>query len=134
MHVSPFSQSVFLRRGEGQGMRVTFKDFMENIMTGVYLILAIIFEVIGTTSMKLSDGFTHLIPSICIFVFYILSFTCLTLTLRRLELSFAYAVWSGLGTSLIAIIGVIYFQEPMSLIKAISLLLVIVGVIGLRLG
>lgn len=104
------------------------------MLTGLYLILAILFEVAGTTSMKLSEGFSKLGPSIFIFVFYAMSFTFLTLALRRIELSLAYAVWAGLGTSLIAIIGVLYFHEPMTMIKAASLLLVIVGVMGLELG
>lgn len=103
-------------------------------LTGLYLILAIILEVAGTTSMKLSVGFTKLGPSIAIFVFYALSFTFLTLTLKRLEISVAYAVWSGLGTSLIMLIGAFFFHEPMTIVKITSLFLIIVGVVGLRLG
>jgi small multidrug resistance pump len=105
-----------------------------NVITVLYLLLAIVFEVAGTTSMKLSEGFTQIIPSIFIFVFYAFSFVFLTFTLKRLELSLAYAVWAGLGTSLIAIIGVIFFHEPMTIIKGLSLLLVILGVIGLELA
>jgi small multidrug resistance pump len=97
-----------------------------------YLFLAIVFEVLGTTSMKLAHGFTRLTPSILIFVFYILSFIFLTLSLKRLEIGFAYAVWAGLGTLLIAIIGVAYFHEPLTFIKALSLFLIIAGVVGLK--
>lgn len=104
------------------------------MLTFVYLFLAIILEVAGTTSMKLSQGFTKLWPSILIFVFYIFSFTFLTLSLKRLEVSFAYAVWSGLGTLLIAVVGVTFFHEPITIIKVFSLALIILGVIGLRLG
>lgn len=104
------------------------------MLTALYLILAILLEVAGTTSMKLSDGFTRLTPSVLIFVFYIFSFIFLTLSLKRLELSLAYAIWSGLGTSLIAVIGMVFFHEPMTLIKAGSLLLVILGVVGLELA
>ena len=100
----------------------------------IYLVLAILFEVAGTTSMKLSNGFTQLLPSILIFVFYFISFGFLTLSLKRLEVSTAYAVWSGLGTLLIVLIGMLFFKESMTMIKAISLLLIILGVIGLRLG
>jgi small multidrug resistance pump len=100
----------------------------------VYLMFAIILEVAGTTSMKLSNGFTQLMPSIFIFVFYFFSFGFLTLSLKRLEVSTAYAVWSGLGTLLIAFIGMIFFKEPMTMIKAFSLALIILGVVGLRLG
>ena len=111
------------------------KEYMVYIITTwVYLLLAILFEVAGTTSMKLSNGFTNLTPSIFIFVFYGIAFVFLTLTLKRLDVSFAYAVWSGLGTLLIALIGVFYFNEPMNIIKGLSLALIIVGVIGLKLG
>jgi len=99
-----------------------------------YLALAIVLEVAGTTSMKLANGFTKPVPSILLFVFYLLSFICLTLSLKRLEISVAYAIWAGLGTSLIAIIGVYFFHEPMTMIKVGSLMLIIVGVMGLRLG
>lgn len=101
---------------------------------GFYLLLAILLEVAGTTSMKLSNGFTQWVPSTFIFVFYILSFTFLTLSLKRLEVSLAYAIWSGLGTLLIALIGVFFFHEGMTVMKVMSLCLIIIGVVGLRLG
>jgi small multidrug resistance pump len=104
------------------------------MLASVYLLLAILFEVAGTTSMKLSNGFEKMTPSIFIFVFYIVSFVFLTLSLKRLEVSLAYAIWAGLGTFLIALIGVFFFQESMTVIKACSLLLIITGVIGLKMG
>lgn len=100
----------------------------------IYLTLAILLEVAGTTSMKLAEGFTKPFPSVMIFVFYLLSFICLTLSLKRLEISVAYAIWAGLGTSLIAIIGIFYFQEPVTVIKMGGLLLIVVGVVGLNLA
>lgn len=98
-----------------------------------YLILAILLEVAGTTSMKLSNGFSRLIPSLLIFVFYGLSFAGLTLALKRIDVSIAYAIWAGLGTALITVIGLVYFKEPATLIKLISIGLIVVGVIGLNL-
>jgi len=103
-------------------------------MSWLYLLLAILLEVSGTTSMKLSEGFTKVTPSIMIFVFYGLSFVSLTLALRELDVSVTYAIWSGLGTALIAIIGYVWFHEPMSLVKVISVLFIIGGVLGLYLG
>lgn len=99
-----------------------------------YLVLAILLEVAGTTSMKLANGFTKPFPSVMIFVFYLLSFACLTFSLKRLEISVAYAIWAGLGTSLIAIIGTFYFNEPMTAFKIGALSLIVVGVVGLNLG
>jgi small multidrug resistance pump len=103
-------------------------------MTWIYLALAILLEVAGTTCMKLSDGFTKMVPSILLFVFYTLSFGMLTLALKRIDVSVAYAVWSGVGTALIATIGVLWFKEPMTALKLISLALIIIGVVGLNLG
>ncbi|MEH2258365.1 DMT family transporter [Nostoc sp.] len=98
----------------------------------IYLILAILFEVSGTTCMKLSQGFTKIVPSILIFVFYGFCFTFLTFALKRLEVSVAYSVWAGLGTILIAIIGIIWFRESATLIKLVSIALIIIGVIGIN--
>ena len=102
-------------------------------MTWVYLVLAILLEVSGTTCMKLSDGFTRVVPSILLFVFYTLSFSMLTFALKRIDVSVAYAVWSGVGTALIATIGVLWFKEPATAVKLISLGLIIIGVVGLNL-
>ena len=106
----------------------------DNSMMWLYLALAILFEVTGTTCMKLSEGFTKLVPSILLFVFYSLSFRMLTLALKRIDVSVAYAVWSGMGTALIATIGVLWFKEPITALKLISLALIIGGVVGLNLS
>jgi small multidrug resistance pump len=100
----------------------------------LYLFLAIILEVAGTTSMKLSEGFTKTIPSIVMFVFYILSLIALTFALRKFDMSIAYAIWAGLGTALITMIGIVYFKESISLIKIASIALIIIGVVGLHLS
>ncbi|MFZ3170195.1 MAG: multidrug efflux SMR transporter [Candidatus Methanoperedens sp.] len=103
-------------------------------MNWFYLILAIVFEVSGTASMKFSEGFTKTLPSILMFIFYLLSLISLNFTLKSIDVSIAYAVWSGLGTALIAIIGMIYFKEPFTLVKIMSIVLIIIGVAGLNLS
>ena len=103
-------------------------------MHWIYLGFAILFEVAGTTSMKLSEGFSKLLPSILMVVFYIVSFALMALALKKLEVGMTYAIWAGLGTALIAVIGVLYFKEPMSALKAASILLIIAGVVGLNLS
>ena len=102
-------------------------------MPWIFLSVAILFEVAGITSMKLSRGFAELLPSIGVFVFYICSAAAVILALRRLELSVAYAIWSGVGTALTAMIGFAYFREPFTLVKLASLGLVVAGVVGLSL-
>ncbi|MFK9093104.1 DMT family transporter [Bacillus salipaludis] len=103
-------------------------------MGWVYLILGIIAEVLGSTSMKISEGFTKLIPSIMIFVFYGLSLILVTLSLKSIEVGVAYAIWAGLGVAIITFISIFLFQESFNLMKAISILLIIAGVIGLNLS
>ena len=103
-------------------------------MHWLYLLLAIVLEVTGTTCMKLSAGFTKTLPSVLMFVFYILSFSALTLALKKVDVSVAYAIWSGMGTALIATIGILWFNESLTMMKLISLALIIIGVIGLNLG
>ncbi|MFO7477364.1 MAG: multidrug efflux SMR transporter [Methyloceanibacter sp.] len=103
-------------------------------MPWLLLFVAILFEVAGITSMKLSRGFAELAPSIAVPVFYVLSAAAVILALKRLDLSVTYAIWSGVGTALAAVIGFAYFREPFSLLKLASIGLVVLGVIGLTLG
>jgi small multidrug resistance pump len=103
-------------------------------MPWICLFAAILLEVAGITSMKLSRGFSELAPSIAVPLFYVLSAAAVILALKRLELSVTYAVWSGVGTALAALIGFAYFREPLTLIKIASLALVSLGVVGLSLA
>jgi small multidrug resistance pump len=103
-------------------------------MQWIYLMLAITLEVSGTTCMKLANGFTRVVPSVLMFIFYGLSLGALTLALKKIDVSLAYAVWSGMGTALIASIGILWFNEPVTILKIISLALIILGVIGLNLS
>ncbi len=103
-------------------------------MSMLFLILAIIMEVSGTTCMKLSHGFTRLLPSLLMFLFYVLSLSSLTMALKKIDISVAYAIWSGLGTALIAVVGIIWFKESVSAAKLVSLSLIIIGVAGLHLS
>jgi small multidrug resistance pump len=98
----------------------------------ILLLIAIAFEVGGTTSMKLSHGFTRPLPTIFMFVFYGTGITLMNLVIRRMDLSLVYAVWSGLGTAAIALIGMIWFHEPANAIRIVSILLIIFGVVGLN--
>ncbi|UFJ39828.1 multidrug efflux SMR transporter [Brevibacillus humidisoli] len=103
-------------------------------MNWFYLILAIVLEVAGTTSMKMSQGFTKVFPSLLMFFFYAASLVSLTVALKYIEVGVAYAIWSGVGTALIAVLGILIFKESATLLKIGSLVLIILGVIGLNLG
>lgn len=102
-------------------------------MRWLLLLLAIVLEVSGTTMMKLSRGFTRRIPTLLMFVFYGLGFIPLNYAMRQIDLSVAYAIWSGIGTALVAVVGIVVFKEPMSVLKMVSIALIIAGVIGLNL-
>jgi small multidrug resistance pump len=100
----------------------------------VFLVIAILLEVAGTTCMKLSDGFSRLVPSLLIFVLYGGSLACFTVALRGLPLSVASAVWSGVGTSLVCVIGFVHFKEPITAAKLAFITMILIGVVGLNLA
>jgi small multidrug resistance pump len=104
------------------------------VVSWVYLFAAIVLEVIGTTCMKLSQGFTRLTPSLLMVAFYVASLTLLNLALKKVEVSIAYAIWSGVGTVLIAAIGILYFREPATALKLIAIVLIIIGCVMLNLA
>jgi len=95
---------------------------------------AIALEIAGTVSMKMSRGFTHALPSVLLFVFYGLSFGLMTVVVKRIDVSVSYAIWSGVGTATIALIGVGWFRESLTVVQIASIVLIIAGVIGLRAG
>lgn len=107
---------------------------ISDLISWSLLLFAILFEVSGTTCMKLSDGFSKLWPSVGVVVFYLLSLAALTLVLKKIDVSVAYAIWSGLGTALIACIGFFYFKEPATALKMVSIALIIAGVVGLNIS
>ena len=95
---------------------------------------AILFEVMGTTMMKLSDGLTQFLPTAAIFIFYGCSFTLMPLSLKGIELSTAYAIWSGVGTTLTCFMGFAYFDDTISWVRIFAILLVLVGCAMLKMA
>jgi small multidrug resistance pump len=99
----------------------------------VFLLIAIVSEVIGSTGLKASQGFTKLLPSAVVVIGYASAFYFLSLALKTVPLNTAYAVWSGLGTALIALLGVVFLRESVNLPMAVGILLIIAGVVVLNL-
>jgi small multidrug resistance pump len=97
------------------------------------LIAAVIFEVIGTSALKASDGFTRLGPSALTALSYGLAFYLLSLTLRTMPVGIAYALWSALGVVLIAMIGWVYYQQRLDAAAVIGLALIVAGVVVINL-
>jgi len=109
-------------------------NYMGTIMSWLYLSLAILFEVGGTVSLKMSNGFSVLGPSVVVVVFYGISILFLAFALKTIDVGTAYAVWAGLGTALIVIVGIFYFDEPATILRLIFLGMIIAGVVGLHLA
>ena len=102
-------------------------------MAWFYLLIAGILEVVWAVGMKYSEGWTKLYPSIFTIVAMIIGFYFLSLSVKTLPLGTAYAVWTGIGTIGTVIFGIIFFKEPFDLIKAICILFIVVGIVGLKL-
>ncbi|WP_285399210.1 multidrug efflux SMR transporter [Lysinibacillus sp. fls2-241-R2A-57] len=100
----------------------------------LFLMLSIVSEVFATTMLKYSEGFTILGPSIAVAIGYGISFYSLSLCLKTLPLSLAYAVWSGIGTALTVIVGIVLWGDVFNLYSAIGITLIIGGVILLNQG
>lgn len=104
-------------------------------MVYLFLVGAILFEVVGTVSLKLSEGFTRVIPSVVVVVGYLASFFLLGIGLNKgLSVSVAYAIWSGVGTALVALAGVFLFKEQISTLGFVGIAFIIAGVIFLQFG
>lgn len=101
-------------------------------MATFYLALAILFEVAGTLAMKASEGLTRAVPVSLMVAAYAVAFGFLSLSLRKIEVGMAYAIWSGVGTALITTAGIFLFKESASALKLASIGLIIIGVIGLK--
>jgi small multidrug resistance pump len=100
----------------------------------IYLAIAIVLELGGTICLKLSNGFSRLLFGNFVVVFYLGSFLFLGQALKTLEIGIVYAIWSGVGTALIATVGVFAFGESVTLIKVLGLSMIIGGAILLRLA
>ncbi len=103
-------------------------------MAWVLLVLAIGAEVVGTLSLKASDGFSRLWPSVAVVVGYGLAFTLLAFALKTLDVGPAYALWAGLGTVGAAVGGWLIFSERLSLLTVSGIVIVVIGVVAITLG
>lgn len=96
------------------------------------LSIAILSEVVATSALKASDGFTRLLPSLIVCVGYGFAFYLLSLTLKTIPVGIVYAIWSGAGIALIAIVAWLFFGQTLDLAAIIGLLLIVAGVVVLN--
>ncbi len=103
-------------------------------MPYLFLTLAIASEICATVSMKLCEGFTRLLPSIVVVLGYLVSFALFSQALKHMSVGTAYAIWSGVGTAVVAAIGFTFLGEGVNLLKVGGIVLIIAGVVALNLG
>jgi len=92
------------------------------------------FEVCFTIALKYSQGFTRLIPSLFTAIFIILSFFSVAQAMKEIPIGTAYAIWAGIGAAGTVICGIIFFGDSVHIIRLLSLMLIIVGIVGLKLA
>lgn len=102
-------------------------------MKWLYLVFAIMAEIIATTSLKYSNSFTKLIPSIIVVIGYCTAFYFMSLTMKYLPVSLVYAFWSGIGIFFIFLIDIFIFRQKMDLAAVLGVLLIIAGVLVINL-
>lgn len=102
-------------------------------MTYIWLIVAIVAEVIATTSLKLSEGFSRLWPSVITILFYGVAFYCLSITMRTVPTGIIYAIWSGAGIVLIGAVGWIFLGQKLDWPAIAGMALIILGVLVINL-
>ncbi len=99
----------------------------------LYLGVAIVSEVVATSALKAAEGFTRPLPSLVVVVGYGIAFYCLSVVLRTLPLGVTYAIWSGVGVALVALVGWLVYGQSLDLAVVIGLTLIVAGVIVLNL-
>lgn len=97
-------------------------------MAYVYLLVAIVAEVIGTSALKASEGFSRLVPSALVVLGYGIAFYCLSQVLKSIPVGVTYAIWSGLGIVLISVVGAVFFKQSLDLPAILGMALIIAGV------
>ncbi|PWV67682.1 multidrug efflux SMR transporter [Halomonas sp. A11-A] len=102
-------------------------------MALVYLAVAILAEVVATSGLKATDGFTRLWPSLMVVAGYALAFYMLSLVLRTIPVGIAYAVWAGLGIVLVAVVGLLVYGQRPDLPAVIGIGLIVAGVVTIQL-
>lgn len=100
----------------------------------IFLLLAGFFEICFTVALKYSQGFSRLVPSIITIIFIVLSFFCVSQSMKTIPIGTAYAVWAGIGAVGTVTIGILFFGDSYHIVRLISIGLIIIGIVGLKLA
>tara|TARA_B100001057_G_scaffold481574_1_gene555753 strand:- start:899 stop:1231 length:333 start_codon:yes stop_codon:yes gene_type:complete len=99
------------------------------VKTYAFLLIAILSEVAGTMLLPVSQNFSKVIPTVCLTIFYLISFYLMTFVMDKLPIAIVYATWSGLGVFTIAILGYFFFKQTLAWQAIVGLFLIVIGVI-----
>ena len=99
------------------------------VKTYSFLLIAIFCEVAGTMLLPVSQNFTKIIPTVCLTIFYLVSFYLMTFVMDKLPIAIVYATWSGLGVFTIAILGYFFFRQTLAWQAILGLFLIVIGVV-----
>ncbi len=103
-------------------------------MAWVYLLIAGAFEIVWAVSLKFTEGFTRLWPSVGTVVAMGISMVCISFALRSIPMGTAYAIWTGIGAAGTVIVGMVWFNEPREAMRLVSIAVIIAGIVGLKLS
>jgi small multidrug resistance pump len=117
-------------------VKLNEKPFVSGVrmMGWLFLIMTIVLEVGGTIAAKQANGFTNLVASTWTILFYILSFICLTIAMKNIEMSIAYPIWTGVAILTTSVLGIVLFHESMNVAKGCSIFFLTLGLVGLTMG
>ena len=103
-------------------------------LSWIFLLLAGFFEICFTIALKYSQGFSKLIPSVITVIFIVLSFFSVSQAMKTIPIGTAYAVWAGIGAAGTVVTGIVLFGDSAHVIRLISIVLIIIGIVGLKLA
>ena len=109
-----------------------FVTSLESMNPYALLLIAIACEITGTTALRISQGFTRLVPAVWVVVSYFISFYLYSLVLKHIPMGIAYAIWGGLGGAGVVLIGVLFWHDKISPLQVVGILLIIFGTFALN--
>lgn len=105
----------------------------ENIMNAWLILLAAgLLEIVWATGLRFTEGFARLVPTLAVLAIAWLSFYLLAVAMREIPMGTAYAIWSGIGATGVAILGILWFKEPASLARLTFIAMIVAGIVGLK--
>lgn len=113
-------------------IKQSITQWYSSLSPWAFLTIGIVFEVIATSALKLSNGFTESWATTVCILSFIIALIALSQSVKSLEIGVVYAIWSGLGITLITLIGLVFFGESVTVAKFVFIALIVVGVIGLQ--